>query len=215
MYDRYPCPDCGETNGHAPQCSHSTASRADVEKAYIDIISRLMISPAPGDELRDTADGEWSDLHDDAFAELLSAGLVEMDGDGVFELVPLDEAHDPVDPQYDPLATIFKHGSVPGAHDNAIFALVAWYEARGLSWHETKERVIDWLHETGAWERGGFKENSPEEVLAKKKHVYEGPGNGDGYGWKNKAKEAKRVIDRHVGTEPRQSRNAKRIADSD
>jgi hypothetical protein len=69
--------------------------------------------------------------------------------------------------------------------------MIAWYEMVGLSWAETRERVIEWLEESGAWDRGGFEESSPAELVDKKRHVYE-----SGYGWKEKASAAKRVIDR-------------------
>jgi len=62
----------------------------------------------------------------------------------------------------------------------------------GLDWPETRENVIDWLHESGTWARGGFEESSPEELVDTKQHVHE-----EGYGWKEKAVAAKRVIDGH------------------
>jgi hypothetical protein len=64
----------------------------------------------------------------------------------------------------------------------------------GLSWAETKENVVTWLEDSGTWDRGGFEETSPSELVEKKRHVYEA-----GYGWKEKAESAKRVVDRHRG----------------
>jgi len=96
-------------------------------------------------------------------------------------------------PDRDPLRTIYEKGSVHGAHDNSVFALIAYYEMVGLSWEETRENVIEWLRESGTWQRGGFEEDSPEELVDAKQHVYE-----QGYGWKEKAKAAKAVIDRHL-----------------
>jgi hypothetical protein len=61
----------------------------------------------------------------------------------------------------------------------------------GFSWEETRERVVAWLEESGAWDRGGFEESSPEGVVDNKRHVYE-----SGYGWMQAATEAKAVIDR-------------------
>jgi len=72
-----------------------------------------------------------------------------------------------------------------------VFALIAWYEMVGLSWEETRERVVRWLRESGTWDRGGFEEATPEELVDAKRHVYE-----QGYGWKEKARAAKAVIDR-------------------
>jgi hypothetical protein len=70
--------------------------------------------------------------------------------------------------------------------------MIAWYEMVGLSWSETKENVAEWLRASGAWDRGGFEESSPEELVESKRHVYE-----EGYGWKEKGQAAKRVIERH------------------
>jgi len=81
---------------------------------------------------------------------------------------------------------------VPGCHDHAVFAMVAWYEMVDLSWQETKENVVTWLRESGTWDRGGFEESSPEALVESKRHVYDA-----GYGWKQAGQEAKAVIDRH------------------
>jgi hypothetical protein len=69
--------------------------------------------------------------------------------------------------------------------------MIAYYEMVGLTWPETRENVVDWLRESGTWDRGGFEESSPEELVTKKRHVYE-----QGYGWKQAAREAKAVIER-------------------
>jgi hypothetical protein len=69
--------------------------------------------------------------------------------------------------------------------------MIAWYEMVGLSWEETRENVVEWLHESGTWDRGGFEEATPEALVDRKRHVYEA-----GYGWKEKADAAKRVIER-------------------
>lgn len=209
MYHNYPCPDCGTTNSiHNPTCDHCYTSRAQVEKAYIDILSHLSVEAVAKDQLQNDIYNEWGELHEAVLTSLISAGLITLTSDMELQLVSLDTAHDPIDPQYDPLRTLFQHGSVPGAHDNAIFALIAWYEARGLSWKETKENVIEWMHSTGSWDRGGFEESTPEEVLEKKKHVYDGPGNGDGYGWRSRAEQAKKVIDTHTSADELASSSA-------
>jgi hypothetical protein len=71
--------------------------------------------------------------------------------------------------------------------------MIAWYEMVGLSWEETRTNVVEWLRESGAWDRGGFEEATPEELVDGKRHVYEA-----GYGWKEKAAAAKRIIDRSL-----------------
>jgi hypothetical protein len=70
--------------------------------------------------------------------------------------------------------------------------MVAWYEMVDLSWGETREKVVSWLRDTGAWDRGGFEESSPEELVDDKRRVYD-----EGYGWKEAAQEAKSVIEQH------------------
>ena len=94
---------------------------------------------------------------------------------------------------FEPVETVYGKGGVPGAHDNAVFAMIAFYEMVGLSWEEARENTIEWLEESGTWTRGGFEESSPEELVDSKRHVYE-----QGYGWKQAATEAKAVIDRRV-----------------
>jgi hypothetical protein len=51
--------------------------------------------------------------------------------------------------------------------------------------------VVEWLRESGAWDRGGFEEPSPGALLDEKRHVYEA-----GYGWRQAAQAAKGVIER-------------------
>ena len=71
--------------------------------------------------------------------------------------------------------------------------MVAFYEMVGLSWEETKKNMVEWLHESVTWDRGGFEESSPAELVESKRHVHE-----EGYGWKQAATEAKAVIDRRM-----------------
>lgn len=120
---------------------------------------------------------------------------VEEDADeDICRLLPPDEYRELVSqPTFEPLQTIYEHGSVPGAHDHSVFAMVAFYEMVGLSWEETREHVVQWLHDTGTWDRGGFEESTPEELVESKRHVYE-----NGYGWRQAASEAKAVIDRRM-----------------
>ncbi|MFB6301291.1 MAG: hypothetical protein ABEH78_00280 [Haloferacaceae archaeon] len=126
-----------------------------------------------------------------ALARLKREGRVD-EHDGRLRLLTAEEFREEVaEPTHEPLATLHRHGSVPGCHDNAVFAMIAWYEMVGLSWTETRERVVEWLEESGAWDRGGFEESTPAELVDKKRHVYEA-----GYGWKEKAQAAKRVIER-------------------
>ncbi|MFC4550389.1 MULTISPECIES: DUF7474 family protein [Halorussus] len=191
----YPCPDCRTTsNLHGPDCRFEGEQWADIEKAYVDVVAMLSGGPLGEDALRDAAHGRWGKLHQAALDRLRhEQRVVETDG-GQLELLTAEQYKEHVtDPTVEPIQTVARKGSVPGAHDNAVFAMIAWYEMVGLSWEETRERVVEWLHDTGTWTRGGFEEATPEELVNRKRHVYEA-----GYGWKEKAEAAKAVIDRSL-----------------
>lgn len=194
MAFEYPCPDCWTTtNLHEPDCRFGERSRAAIEAAYIDVLAPLTVQPHHERDLRDVATA-WGPLREAALATLRHRDRVRGgDGDRLELLTPDAYRDEVAEPSIDPIKTIYEKGSVPGCHDNAVFALIAWYEMVGLSWTDTKERVVEWLHETGTWDRGGFDEATPEELLADKRHVYEA-----GYGWKEKATAAKRIIDRSL-----------------
>ena len=192
----YPCPGCRTTNSlHDPDYRFEGTPWPTIEKAYIDSLAVLTAEELTEEELRATVDSEWSDRHTAALATLKSLNRVEQADDGTLRLLTAAEYAEQVsEPSIEPMATIYEHGSVPGCHDNAVFAMIAWYEMVDLSWPETKENVVTWLRESGAWDRGGFEESSPEELVENKRHVYE-----SGYGWKQAGQEAKAVIDRHLG----------------
>ena len=192
----YPCPGCRTTNSlHDPDCRFEGTPWPTVEKAYIDTLAVLTAEELTEAELRTAIDSEWRDLHTAALATLKSLNRIEQADDGTLRLLTAAEYAEQVsEPSIEPMATIYEHGSVPGCHDNAVFAMIAWYEMVDLSWPETKDNVVTWLRESGAWDRGGFEESSPEKLVESKRHVYE-----SGYGWKQAGQEAKAVIDRHRG----------------
>lgn len=191
----YPCPDCRTTNSlHEAGCRFEGTSWPRIEKAYVDVIAALSTRPHEPDALREVVHGDWGRLHAAALDQLEHEQRVRERDDGRLELLTAAEYRDLVsEPTREPMQTIYREGSVPGCHDNAVFAMIAWYEMVGLSWAETKENVLEWLRESGTWDRGGFEESSPEELVEKKRHVYE-----QGYGWKEKAQAAKRVIERRT-----------------
>ena len=190
----YPCPGCRTTNSlHEPDCRFEGTPWPTIEKAYIDCLAVLTAEELTEEALRDAVDSEWSDLHTAALATLKSLNRIEQADDGTLRLLTAAEYAEQVsEPSIEPMATIYEHGSVPGCHDNAVFAMIAWYEMVDLTWGETKENVVSWLRESGAWDRGGFEESSPEELVENKRPVYDA-----GYGWKQAGQEAKAVIDRH------------------
>lgn len=192
----YPCPGCRTTNSlHEPDCRFEGTPWPTIEKAYIDCLAVLTVEELTEKALRDAVDSEWSDLHTAALATLKSLNRIDQADDGSLRLLTAAEYAEQVsEPSIEPMATIYEHGSVPGCHDNAVFAMIAWYEMVDLSWPETKDNVVTWLRESGAWGRGGFEESSPEKLVENKRHVYEA-----GYGWKQAGQEAKAVIDRHRG----------------
>jgi len=192
----YPCPGCRTTNSlHEPDCRFEGTPWPTIEKAYIDSLAVLTAEELTEEELRATIDAEWSDRHTAALATLKSLNRIDQADDGTLRLLTAAEYAEQVsEPSIEPMATIYEHGSVPGCHDNAVFAMIAWYEMVDLSWPETKDNVVTWLRESGAWDRGGFEESSPEVLVENKRHVYE-----SGYGWKQAGQEAKAVIDRHRG----------------
>ncbi|RBI63288.1 hypothetical protein DMJ13_01740 [halophilic archaeon] len=190
----YPCPDCRTTtNLHGPDCRFDGEPWADIEKAYVDVVAVLSAEARTERELRDAAHGSWDALHEAALDRLRHEQRV-VETDGALRLLSAEEFRETVsEPTIEPMRTIYEKGSVPGCHDNAVFAMVAWYEMVGLSWEETRENVVEWLRDSGTWNRGGFEESSPGELVDEKRHVYE-----TGYGWKEKAEAAKSVIDRSL-----------------
>ncbi len=193
----YPCPGCRTTSSlHAGDCDFEGTSWHDIEKAYVDILMLMMDGPSDESALTRRVPGGWDRLHQAALQRLIRDGRVVQRANQV-ALRSAEEFREEVSvPSSDPMRTIYEEGSVPGCHDNAVFALIAWYEMVGLSWEETAENVTEWLRASGAWDRGGFDETRPEEVVANKRHVYDA-----GYGWREKAEAAKRVIDTRLAAD--------------
>jgi len=188
----YPCPDCHAASSlHDTGCQFEGTEWQTVERAYVDVLAPLSAGARDEDDIRDLV--EWDALHQAALSHLRRSGRVQPDTNGRLELLTAEEYREQVsEPTTDPMRTIYRRGSYPGCHDNAVFAMVAWYEMVGLTWPETREKVVEWLEESGTWARGGFEETSPQELVDSKRHVYEA-----GYGWKEKAQATKRVIERH------------------
>ena len=192
---RYRCPGCRTTsNLHDPGCEFEGTERVDVERAYTDLLSALSARTYADEEaLREDAPGRWSGLHAAVLSRLRGDRRV-VEEEGRLQLLAPEEFKERVArPTFEPLQTIYEKGSVPGAHDHSVFAMLAFYEMVGLSWEEARENTVEWLRESGTWDRGGFEESAPGELVDSKRHVYE-----EGYGWKQAATEAKAVIDRRL-----------------
>ncbi|HII51723.1 MAG TPA: hypothetical protein HA321_02270 [Halobacteriales archaeon] len=193
MLFAYPCPGCRTRSSmHAPECKFELCSRDEIEKAYIDIISLILVDPSTQKEMASKIQSEWKNLHSAIMFILTREQRVEQGELGKIRLLtPAERADRISEPVSEPMRTIYEKGSYPGCHDNALFAMLAWHKMVGFSWEETQEKVTQWLVRSGSWERGGFGESVPKDVIGNKKHVYEG-----GYGWMEKAQAAKRVIER-------------------
>lgn len=191
-YFTYPCPGCGTSGSiHDPSCGFGDRTRSTIEQAYIDLIATIGDDPRSEADLK-TVIGGWSSVHAAALTRLRREGRIRETDASELEVAPAAvQAERLIEPTVEPIRTVHRHGSVPGCHDNAVFALIAWYEMVGLTWDETRERMLQWLDESGTWARGGFDEHTPEELIDGKRHVYE-----QGYGWREKAEAAKRVIER-------------------
>lgn len=193
MQFQYPCPNCRTTTSlHAPDCRFDGTPWHEIETAYIDILSTLTTGAMPEGRLRERSPGRWDRLHSAALSRLRSDKRIQETSGGALELLsPAAFREQVAVPSQGPLQLIYEEGSVPGCHDHALFALIAYYEMVGFSWEETREQVVDWLRESGTWNRGGFEEGSPDEAVENKRHVYV-----RGYGWRQAAEEAAAVIRR-------------------
>lgn len=192
-YFAYPCPACGASGAvHDPDCGFADRDRSAIEQAYIEIVANSAAGSVTESQLRDGL--SWTPVHSAALTRLTREGRIGQADDGTLEVATgSEQAQRLIEPTVEPIETIYRHGSVPGCHDNAVFAMIAWYEMVGLSWEETRERVLRWLDESGTWARGGFEESTPEQLVDNKRHVYDA-----GYGWREKAESAKRVVERQL-----------------
>lgn len=193
MYN-YPCPGCRSTNVlHGRDCRFEDRGPEEIEAAHVQIIAVLARGECRREELRSAIRDPWDELYEATLQVLIRDSRIEatrVPGGEELALVPPDEIADRIEPTEEPIRTVYEFGSVPGAHDNSVFAMVAYYSSKGLSWEDTRQQVINWLHESGTWGRGGFEEPTPEALVDDKRHVHR-----EGYGWLEKATAAKRVID--------------------
>lgn len=195
----YACPKCRSGLGvHDLGCQWDGIDMTTIEKAYTDILAVLTRAPQTKHDLKDNVHGEWSEIHNGVFdrfvreSRLEAIGEIEQNGveRSVWKLLSVDEYREQSkNPSHPDLETIYEHGPVDGCKDDAVVAMISYWEMVGLSWDETRESAVEWLTETGAWEYGSWEESSPEEVVEKKRHVYD-----ESYGWKNVASQAAAVI---------------------
>lgn len=192
-YFSFPCPDCwSELSVHEPDCEWPNVPSHRIEKAYVDIISTLIQAEVDRnlydveaemdtsyDWLTDAAP-EWSPLHTACLAALKRRYVVIEDATGNLRHVPPDDRQGEREPTFGAIKRVYQYGACDGCLDYGTCAMVSWCEMNDYTWDETVEFVVEWLHETGTWERGSFEEPTPEALVADKRHVYR-----DGIGWKN------------------------------
>jgi hypothetical protein len=188
----YPCPDCRTRNSlHDADCRFEGVAWPHIENAYLDVVAPLSTGVvAESDLIAGWPDDDRERLRRAVLGRLKTDGRADEAGGRLRLRTAAEYREEVAEPDVEPIRTVYREGSVPGCHDNAVFAMIAWYEMVGLSWPETRERVVAWLEQSGTWSRGGFEEPSPEALVDTKRHVYE-----SGYGWKEKARAAKSVID--------------------
>ena len=194
----YRCPRCRTTNAlHADECRYAHLADGAIEEAHIDVLSTLSMSRHTEEELEDRAANGWSKVHDDVLDLYRNEGRITTEqretDDGTEDVLYLrtpEEYRAQLVPTERYIETVWKHGPVDGAKDVSVTAAISWHEWRDFSWEQTRERVANWLRDTGAWERGSWEESSIDELLSSKKHVYDGS-----YGWKEAAQSAVRVIE--------------------
>lgn len=210
-----PNPDCedrGQHGFHSPDCEYHSYSETAIELAYIDILSRLTFEPMSNPELRrsvnDVPGREWSELHQECLMALWGLDHIEYNNDrDVFIHCEDGGQQASAHPTQEPLKTIHDFGTVDGAHDNGIFALIAWYSNQFDEWELVKQQLHEWNDRTNTFERGSFSETSFEGVLEKKKHIFD-----EEYGWRRMGREAKQQIDQYRTQHPRTTENRQHVS---
>jgi len=203
MFNTRLCPECESGYSfHEVGCSLDSFEMWEIERAYIDIVSRLTSREEPWqyDELREdieelkktsesqvafesTGGGEsldhpgWTPIHTKCLHKLKNVGrAVELD-DGIQPSEP-GEYLPGVVPTNDPIRTVYEYGPIDGCKDYAVYSMVSWCELVELGWEQTVAFVVHWLQESGRWEDESWAEGSPKQLVKGKKHVHE-----KGLGW--------------------------------
>ena len=150
----YPCPDCRATSSlHDADCEFEGRAWPEIERAYTDIVAELTAGPAAEPALYDAVDGEWGALHRAALERLRRDERVTERND-VLRLRTAAEFREQVsEPTREPMRTLYRRGSVPGCHDNAVFARIAGEEMVGLPGGETRADLGEGLLPNGGGAR--------------------------------------------------------------
>lgn len=204
----YKCPACGTTNiVHEIDCKYEHEPLQQFEKCYIDIISVLVnhgammdAHDAPVNIKKDMLElrvenlhdkNPWLKEHDDCLQRLIDERRVVQESNGL-RLTKPEERIEEVIPTFEPLQTIYEQGPVDGAKDYAVFTMVSWCTLKDMTWEQTCNFMKEWIRETNAWSRCDWGEDSIQELLDDKEHVWR-----KDMGWGDYAAAAKREIDEH------------------
>lgn len=201
----YPCPDCQSGHSfHEAGCGLDEFAMSEIERTYIDIISRLTGREEPWsyselreaiNEMGEDADNDvvfestsggtdsamdhpgWTPLHDSCLHYLKNVGRAYEGEDGIEPSEP-GEHQQGVVPKNDPLRTVFEYGPIDGCKDYAVYTMVSWCELINLDWDQTRAFIDYWLTTTDRWETEDWGESSPVELAEDKKHIHD-----KGMGW--------------------------------
>ena len=205
---QYKCPQCGTTNIlHDIGCKYEHEELHQFEKCYIDIISVLIDHHAmmkkhdavlniKEEMLKKRVENSqeqnpWLKEHQDCLERLKSERHIVEEPKGL-RLTEPEEREEQIIPTFEPLRTIYSHGPCDGAKDYSVFTMVSWCTLKELTWEQTCNFMKEWLRETGAWERCEWGEDSIQELLDDKRHVWR-----KDMGWGDYADAAKREIENH------------------
>ena len=92
---------------HAPECKFELCSRDEIEKAYIDIISLILVDPSTQKEMASKIQSEWKNLHSAIMFILTREQRVEQGELGKIRLLtPAERADRISEPLSEPMRTI-------------------------------------------------------------------------------------------------------------
>ncbi len=196
---------------HTDECDLDGFEMWEIERAYIDIVSRLTVREEPWSygELRDAVDAiedkaddgpdfastsssssalehpGWTPLHDECLHHLYRVDRAYEGDDGI-QITEPSQQQQGVIPSNDPIRTVYEYGPIDGCKDYAVYTMVSWCELVDLDWDQTVAFIDFWLNETGRWEGQSWGERSPQHLAETKKHIHE-----KGMGWGEYAEMAK------------------------
>jgi len=131
----YPCPDCRTRNSlHDADCRFEGVAWPHIENAYLDVVAPLSTGVvAESDLIAGWPDDDRERLRRAVLGRLKTDGRADEAGGRLRLRTAAEYREEVAEPDVEPIRTVYRDGSVPGCHDNAVFAMIAWYEMVGLS----------------------------------------------------------------------------------